>query len=117
MITLLTKSGCLEFIFPNVWQNHISDNFFIVAAFVPVDEENSLVYVRSYVKVTKFKFINKLIAKLSIPFNRIVLHQDRRVVETQIPKKTMLKMDENLVQGDLPIIEYRKRREELLKQE
>jgi len=29
----------------------------------------------------------------------------------------MLKIDENLVQGDLPIIEYRKRREELLKQE
>jgi phenylpropionate dioxygenase-like ring-hydroxylating dioxygenase large terminal subunit len=106
----------LEFIFPNLWQNHISDNFFIVAAFVPVDEENSLVYVRSYVKLTKVKFIDKLIAKFSAPFNRVILHQDRRVVETQIPKKTMLKMDENLVQGDLPIIQYRKRREELLQE-
>jgi hypothetical protein len=45
-----------------------------------------------------------------VPFNRVILHQDRRVVETQIPKKTMLKMNENLVQGDLPIIQYRKRR-------
>lgn len=106
----------LEFIFPNLWQNHISDNFFIVAAFVPVDEENSLVYVRSYLKLTKVKFIDKLIAKFSAPFNRVILHQDRRVVETQIPKKTMLKMDENLVQGDLPIIQYRKRREELLQE-
>lgn len=106
----------LEFIFPNIWQNHISDDFFIVAAFVPIDEENSLVYVRSYVKLTKVKFIDKLIASLSLPFNRIVLHQDRRVVETQMPKKSMLHMNENLVQGDLPLIAYRRRREELLRQ-
>ena len=87
----------IEFIFPNLWQNHITDNFFIIAAFVPVDEENSIVYVRSYVKLTGVKFIDKLIARLSVPFNRVVLHQDRRVLETQILKKTMLKMNENFV--------------------
>ena len=42
--------------------------------------------------------------------NKYILHQDRRVVLTQIPKKTDLKMGENLIQGDAPIIEYRKRR-------
>lgn len=103
----------LEFIFPNIWQNHISDNFFIVAAFVPVDDENSLVYIRTYVRLTKIKFLDKFIAKIASPFNKIVLHQDRRVVETQEPKITSLRMGENLVQGDLPIIEYRKRRNQL----
>ena len=42
--------------------------------------------------------------------NKYILHQDRRVVLTQMPKKTDLKMGENLIQGDKPIIEYRKRR-------
>lgn len=43
--------------------------------------------------------------------NRVILHQDRRVVLTQLPIKSELSMGENLIQGDLPIIEYRKRRE------
>ncbi len=104
----------LEFIFPNVWQNHIDDKLMIVAAFVPIDNENSLVYIRSYVKLTKIRLIDKLIATLSKPGDRIILHQDRRVAETQIPKKSELKTDENLIQGDLSIIEYRKRRQELI---
>ncbi|MGB9695573.1 MAG: Rieske 2Fe-2S domain-containing protein [Caldisericaceae bacterium] len=104
----------LEFIFPNVWQNHIDDNFMIAAAFVPIDNENTLVYIRSYVKLTKFKPIDRLIAAVSKPGDKIILHQDRRVVETQLPKRSELKMNENLIQGDLPIIEYRKRRQELI---
>jgi hypothetical protein len=42
--------------------------------------------------------------------NSYILHQDRRVVLTQLPIKSELQMGENLIQGDLPIIEYRKRR-------
>jgi hypothetical protein len=47
--------------------------------------------------------------------NKIILHQDRRVVLTQLPKKSELQMGENLVQGDAPIIQFRKKREELKK--
>jgi hypothetical protein len=46
-------------------------------------------------------------------FNQIVLHQDRRVVETHQPQPTQLKMDENLIPGDYPVILYRRKREEL----
>jgi hypothetical protein len=45
--------------------------------------------------------------------NKIILHQDRKVVLKQLPIKAELKMVENLIQGDLPIIEFRKRREYL----
>jgi hypothetical protein len=45
----------------------------------------------------------------------IILRQDKRVVLTQIPKKSELKIGEHLIQGDSPIIEYRKHRESLLK--
>ena len=44
----------------------------------------------------------------------IILRQDKRVVITQQPKKSALKMDEVLIMGDKPIIEYRIRREELI---
>ena len=46
-------------------------------------------------------------------FNRKVLHEDRRIVNTHIPKISHLKAEELLFQADIPIIEYRKRREEL----
>lgn len=42
--------------------------------------------------------------------NRKILGQDKRVVITQHPKKTALRMEEKLIQGDRPIIEYRRRR-------
>ncbi len=45
--------------------------------------------------------------------NKIVLGQDRRVVETQVPKKSSLRMKENLAAADLPIIEYRSKRHKL----
>ncbi len=42
--------------------------------------------------------------------NKYILHQDRKVVLTQIPINAELKMEESLIQGDGPILEYRKRR-------
>ncbi len=40
--------------------------------------------------------------------NRVILNQYQRVVQTQVPKVSKLKMKEVLLQGDRPIIEYRK---------
>jgi hypothetical protein len=39
------------------------------------------------------------------------------VVETHQPQPSSLKMDEHLIQGDHPVIMYRKKREELKKAE
>jgi len=41
---------------------------------------------------------------------------DRRVVQTQRPRPSGLTIGEKLIQGDGPIIEYRKRRRELKQQ-
>lgn len=103
----------LQFQMPNIWQNIISDNIRIFAAFVPIDEENTHIYLRFYQKFMKVPVLREVVNKFSSISNKIILHQDRDVVLTQIPIKTELKMKENLIQGDLPIIEYRKRRNEL----
>ena len=49
-------------------------------------------------------------------FNLIVAHQDRRVVNTQIPKTSGIGQGEFLFQGDYPIMEFRKKRIELKKE-
>lgn len=105
----------LEFIFPNLWQNYISDKVSVLAAFVPVDEEHMLLYLRFYQKFMRLPLLGKLIAKLAMPSNVYIAHEDRRVVITQQPKASGLKIGEILIQGDLPIIEYRRKRAALQK--
>lgn len=101
----------LQFQMPNTWQNIISDQVRIVAAFVPIDEENTHIYLRFYQKFIRTPGVKQIVNSLSSIMNKTILHQDRKVVLTQLPIKSELVMGENLIQGDLPIIEYRKRRE------
>jgi len=105
----------LQYLVPNLWQNRISDKVRVFAAFAPIDEEHTKIYLRFYQKFIRVPILQSLVTSLANIFNRKVLHQDRRVVLTQLPKKTKLKMDEKLIPGDLPIIEFRKKRSELLK--
>jgi phenylpropionate dioxygenase-like ring-hydroxylating dioxygenase large terminal subunit len=104
----------LQFHYPNIWQNFISDNLRVFAAFVPVDEENTIIYVRYYQNFVKIPILKELINFLGKLTNIIILRQDKRVVITQIPKMSLGKMDERLIMGDKPIIEYRKHRQELI---
>lgn len=106
----------LAFKFPNLWQNYISVKVRVIAAFVPIDEEHTMIYLRFYQSFLKINGIKSFFNMLTMPFNVKILHQDRRVVITQRPKKTTLKMNEKLIQGDLPILEYRKRRDAMLKE-
>ncbi len=100
----------LEFIFPNLWQNYISENVRILIAFVPVDDTHTLLYLRFYQNFIRLPLLGKLFARLAMPGNLKIVHEDRRVVITQQPKASGLKVGEILIQGDLPIIEYRKKR-------
>ena len=103
----------LEFIFPNLWQNHISEKVRVVAAFVPVDDNHTLLYLRFYQNFLRLPGLGKLVARLAMPSNVYIAHEDRRVVITQQPKSSGLKIGEVLIQGDLPVIEYRRKRAEL----
>ena len=107
----------LQLQMPNIWQNIISDQLRIFAAFAPVDEENTHIYLRFYQKFMRVPVLAQLVSGLGAATNRVILHQDRRVVLTQLPKKSEFKMKENLVQGDLPILEFRKLRDQLKEKE
>lgn len=100
----------LEFIFPNLWQNYISEAVRILVAFVPVDEEHTILYLRFYQNFLRLPLLGKLVARLAMPMNVRIVHEDRRVVLTQQPKISGLKIGEILIPGDLPVIEYRRKR-------
>jgi len=106
----------LVFNFPNLWENRINEDMRIVAAFAPVDEENSIIYIRYYQRFVKAPLLKNFVSWVGMLGSIYVTNQDRRIVSRQLPKRTMLKkMGEKLLQGDNAILQYRKHRHELLK--
>ncbi len=105
----------IEFIFPNLWQNFIQAKMRVVVAFVPVDGETTIMYLRFYQGFLMIPILESFLFALFMPYNLKIAHEDRRVVETQQPKVSALMMKENLFQADLPIVEFRKKRDELLR--
>jgi phenylpropionate dioxygenase-like ring-hydroxylating dioxygenase large terminal subunit len=104
----------LEFIFPNLWQNRISDDVRVVAAFVPVDKEHTVLYLRFYQRFLTVPVLRDVVTWLAMPMNLVIAHQDRRVVETHQPQPSGLRIGEKMIQGDRPIVEYRRRRQQLI---
>jgi len=107
----------VRFRFPNLWQNKFSEKARIIIAFAPIDEENTILYLRFIHKITRIPIFRGVISLFGRFFSKIIAHQDRRVVETQIPKKTEYKMKDgdNLFPADHPIVIYRKIRDTLKK--
>ena len=68
----------------------------------PVDDEHSILYLRQYQNFMRVPVLRSIVNRLSVPTNLFIAHQDRRVVVTQLPKRTTLKMGEKLIQGDGP---------------
>jgi len=106
----------LHFHFPNIWQNRLGERMRVLLAFVPINEENTRLYLRFYGRFLGVPVLDRLLCKLSNLGNRIILGQDKRVVLTQQPKRTELAMGEKLFQADRPIVAYRKRRRELIEE-
>ena len=104
----------LEFIFPNLWQNRIAGKLRIVGAFVPIDDSHTRLFLKTYQGFVRLPGLTALFHLILRQTNRKIAFQDRRIVQTQAPKASALKGQENLIQGDLPIVEYRKKRQELL---
>jgi len=105
----------LYFIFPNIWQNVISPDIRVMIAFAPVDEEHTIAYLRFYQRFIKMPGLKQFVNWIGGRGNIRIAHQDRRVVQTQQPKPSGLKIGENLIQGDNPIVLYRKQRVKLQK--
>jgi phenylpropionate dioxygenase-like ring-hydroxylating dioxygenase large terminal subunit len=103
----------IQFYFPNLWQNWLSDSFLVFLIFAPIDDENTMMYLRLYHNV-RFPIARQLTEWIGGIGNLFILNQDKRVVITQRPPRPDLGLGEILIPGDHPIILYRKRRRDLI---
>jgi phenylpropionate dioxygenase-like ring-hydroxylating dioxygenase large terminal subunit len=110
-----TRPPFLIFKFPHLWMNRISEDMRITVYFTPVDDENTIMYLRYYQRFVKLPLLRQLVALLINLSSIVILNQDKRVVLTQVPKKSGLRIGEKLIPADKPIIEYRTMREKLQK--
>ncbi len=81
----------LQFRFGNIWHNWISDDIRVFIAFVPVDEENTLMYGRYYQRMVRLPLLRELFNLAGKLGSIVIANQDRRIVSGQLPKKSVLK--------------------------
>ena len=106
----------IQFKFPNIWQNRISDGYRIVVSFTPIDDENTMMYLRTYQKAVTLPGASWAVGLFSNRSSSIIANQDRVVVITQRPKRVELNMGEKLIPADRPIAIYRQERDRLVKE-
>ena len=107
----------LYFYFPNSWQNYIFDKMRIFGVFAPVDDENTIVYIRFYQKIVNIPLIKSIMNFIGRKYSNVILKQDKNVVKTQPSTESYLGMkEEKLIPGDMPIIVYRRIRDKLKKE-
>jgi phenylpropionate dioxygenase-like ring-hydroxylating dioxygenase large terminal subunit len=108
-----TRRPQIQFRFPNIWQNWLGDNVRALIVFTPIDDNNTLLYIRYY-HTLKTPGLRQVMGWLGNLANLVIERQDKRVVITQQPKRADLNIGEVLIQGDGPIITYRKIRRALI---
>lgn len=105
----------LQFRFPNIWHNWISDDLRVMVAFAPIDDANTCMYLRYYHRI-RTPILRQIVSFVGNLSNLYIERQDRRIVVTQQPKRSDLNIGEVLIPGDGPIITYRKIRRTLIAQ-
>lgn len=108
-----TRHPFLQFQFPNLWQNWISDDIRILIAFVPIDEENTLMLGRFYQRSVRIPLLREIFNLSGVWGSIVIANQDRRIVNQQFPKRTDLRIGEKITQGDRAVLTYRQHRKKL----
>jgi phenylpropionate dioxygenase-like ring-hydroxylating dioxygenase large terminal subunit len=95
---------------PNIWVNRLGPKMRITAMFVPVDEDTTKIYLRTWQKFVTVPGLAWAFQKVNALLNRRILNEDESVVQFQTPRIAELGIDERLVPSDEPILRYRKLR-------
>lgn len=96
---------------PNLWTLVLGPSARILAFMAPIDDENTRIYLRFYQRWVTAPGLSWLFGKLTIPMNLRILHEDRAVVASQLPRASSLRGGEKLVPGDAPIVAFRRWRD------
>ncbi len=103
----------LLFNYPNIWQLRLGEGIRNLIISAPIDDDNTMLYVRTYQNSVGIPFVGRLIAVMSNQFNKLVLSEDYAITVTQTPKKGGLDAG-NFIPGDRPIALYLQHRNHLM---
>ncbi len=95
--------------YPNLWLNWCLPDIFVVQAPVCVDDQQTIIYSRTYFR----KPILPLTSLLKLGYmlgSKHILRQDMRVVKTQQPANVDDVTSERLLPSDKPVLAYRRLR-------
>lgn len=101
-------TAALEFLAPNAWVLPLGPTVGNLLAFVPVDEGHTEIYARLYQRAITVPGLSWLACVVMSLANRVILGQDRRVVEGSMPPRPLPDVREMLVPSDAPIVAYRR---------
>lgn len=101
------KSQYFEFLYPNLWLLRVQNSLLLSAVFVPVNEQVTEVYGRSYAKI-HFPGSQILMNWYTQLSQYLVFREDWPIVSSQNPGDVNLATTERLMPSDSPVIAYRK---------
>jgi len=101
-------SSFIELKYPAIWQLGISKSMYQVIAFVPVEEDETKVYVRTYRSFGTISILRPFVSFAVNWFNKRVLAEDERIVQSQSKWIEDGPDEEVLIGQDAAIRHYRK---------
>ena len=102
------KGFFVELIAPNLWRNRLAPGIWAVAAFVPVEGNQTRLYLRFYQNHLRLPLLGWLMCYVANVVNRRILRQDKDVVLAQLPREVDHDIREVLVASDAPIAIWRR---------
>jgi hypothetical protein len=107
VLTRPPSSTGFQFLFPNIWQLRIAEKLKLVIIFVPVSENKTRFYLRTYQKIVTLPVLRNLFGVIMNYSNKVILNQDKRVVYSQEPSFSITAEDEQLMYSDKAIRHFR----------
>lgn len=109
-VKLCLGKDYFKFKFPNIWSLQIvPKKFYQFIAFVPIDQDNTLLYVRAYQRFITVAGIRKVLGLILDLQSQKILRQDKSVVLSHPRHSSTLDTGEKLYPSDKGIVWFRKR--------
>ena len=107
-IHLDKEEPALNFYFPNTWILNVAKKMKLMVFFAPINEKETILYLRTYNPILKIPVIRTLLSPLFNILNAIILKQDKRVVQSQGSGVSCAVQDDRLMKHDKAIAFFRK---------